>query len=337
MNHSRFSALIIMLFSLLFLNCESEIPASGSNDDPSETALPKLPSYTISNAFEDGSALTLDQLNEKDAWLCFKASNEKPDLKIIDVFAEHLNAKGFVPNEEDARSENPGLPYFSLLMQEIKKSSPLVLKRNLGAMIKSYQFWMDGFIKLKNEGDFKNRVIQVDRKNLLNVYQDSSFIDLELNCLLYHLEKSIAEGLALLNQEDKAAHYEGKAFSRKNTILKFMWDEESNNLHNYYVQGFIDSTYSWNMSAYPLYFDLLPKDKAAELFTNVMEQLSSPEVQSEMIRQPHELLMMLETNRKFGKGSLKNFNQNSFNLTEDQKGLSNLLRLYLRNHEKESN
>jgi alpha,alpha-trehalase len=53
----------------------------------------------------------------------------------------------------------------------------------------------------------------------------TDIIPVDLNCLLYHLEQTIAEAYELSNQLAKAADYSAKAAQRKQAIHKYCWNE----------------------------------------------------------------------------------------------------------------
>ena len=93
----------------------------------------------------------------------------------------------------------------------------------------------------------------------------TDIVPVDLNCLLYHLEQTIAEAYTLIKQPMLAKRFRETAERRAATILKYCWDSES--------QCFVDydfrtghSTGRLTLAAvFPLYVKIATTEQAAEI------------------------------------------------------------------------
>lgn len=72
--------------------------------------------------------------------------------------------------------------------------------------------------------DFSSRWFTDPSK--LSTIQTVNYIPVDLNCLLYKLEKTIVMGLKVSGKHAQARQYEKRAATRKAAILKYCWDKE---------------------------------------------------------------------------------------------------------------
>ncbi|MDB5121953.1 MAG: treA [Mucilaginibacter sp.] len=73
--------------------------------------------------------------------------------------------------------------------------------------------------------DFSTR--WMDTTGKLETIQTTFIIPVDLNCLLYHLELSVARSYQLKGDENKYRLYLTKALARKKAILKYSWSEKN--------------------------------------------------------------------------------------------------------------
>ena len=91
----------------------------------------------------------------------------------------------------------------------------------------------------------------------------ANILPVDLNCLLYFMEKQIAYGYSLKGDKESELQYAKKALKRKELIQKTFWDED--------VQFFMDyefrtksNTDEFTLAAvYPLFFNIATKEQAA--------------------------------------------------------------------------
>ncbi|MDE1190819.1 MAG: alpha,alpha-trehalase TreF [Arachidicoccus sp.] len=90
----------------------------------------------------------------------------------------------------------------------------------------------------------------------------TEIIPVDLNCLLWNLETTIASAYNILNEKDKQNHFEQKAFIRKNAIDKYLWDNE-NAIYKDYNFVLQEHTSSVHLAmAYPLFTGIATENKA---------------------------------------------------------------------------
>lgn len=61
--------------------------------------------------------------------------------------------------------------------------------------------------------------------------------EVDLNCLIWHLEKTLAKSSALMGLTDKAAYYNQRASNRKQNIDRYFWDEETGIYRDYHIKN----------------------------------------------------------------------------------------------------
>ncbi|MFT5617672.1 MAG: alpha,alpha-trehalase [Arenicella sp.] len=91
--------------------------------------------------------------------------------------------------------------------------------------------------------------------------ETTSLVPIDLNCLLYHLELTIAESYQHRNDGETYERYAVAADYRKNAILKYCWIEEEGFFIDY---SFVDQYHTGVQSLsglYPLYFDIATADQ----------------------------------------------------------------------------
>jgi alpha,alpha-trehalase len=90
----------------------------------------------------------------------------------------------------------------------------------------------------------------------------TEIIPVDLNCLLFHLEKILAEAYQLSGSHTKASDYLKLANQRKAAIKKYCWSEEKKFFFDY---DFIEQKQKECMtlaSAFPLFFEIASPDQA---------------------------------------------------------------------------
>lgn len=105
----------------------------------------------------------------------------------------------------------------------------------------------------------------------LETIRTTQIIPIDLNCLLYNLEKSIAAGWEIKGDQQKAAGYHDKALKRQRAMLQYCWSKES---HFFYDYNFVEQKQVGVKSlaaTFPLFFNLVNEEMAVGV-AKVLEQ-----------------------------------------------------------------
>jgi alpha,alpha-trehalase len=110
--------------------------------------------------------------------------------------------------------------------------------------------------------DFSSRWFS-DPQSLATI-RTTQLIPVDLNALLYHLERTIAEAARLEGNEEQAAEFEEKANQRKAAILRFCWDEERGYFYDYDLKKKEPSSIPTLAGMYPLFFNIADTAQAVQ-------------------------------------------------------------------------
>ncbi|GAB3173849.1 alpha,alpha-trehalase TreF [Telluribacter humicola] len=111
--------------------------------------------------------------------------------------------------------------------------------------------------------DFSSRWFR-DGKTFATI-QTTEILPVDLNCLMYHLEETLAEAYQLDAQAELSAQYRQKTEARKNAIQKYFWSAT----RSYYMDyDFVAQQYTTVYSlagTYPLFFKIADSRQAREV------------------------------------------------------------------------
>ncbi|MEL6560304.1 MAG: alpha,alpha-trehalase TreF [Bacteroidota bacterium] len=105
----------------------------------------------------------------------------------------------------------------------------------------------------------------------------TDLIPVDLNCLLYHMETTLAILNEISGDLDKASNYRDLAENRKEAILRYCWDEEKQFFTDY---NFVENSYSPKVTlagAFPLYFKICSLSQALAQSNVMIEKLLKPQ------------------------------------------------------------
>ncbi|GHA71547.1 alpha,alpha-trehalase TreF [Pontibacter akesuensis] len=109
--------------------------------------------------------------------------------------------------------------------------------------------------------DFSSRWF-ADAQNLSTIHT-TDIIPVDLNALLYHVERTLAEMAELEGNKAEAAKFEKLAKARRKALLKYNWSEEADFFYDYdFVKGATTNIPSL-AAVFPLYFCMAKKKQAA--------------------------------------------------------------------------
>ena len=109
-------------------------------------------------------------------------------------------------------------------------------------------------------------------KGKFNTTETADILPVDLNCLLYFLEKTIARAYTLNANSDEANKYAQKAEERKSALLKYFWNEENGFFQDYNFEKLAFTSELTLAGAFPLYFGLADENQAEQVKNVLMEK-----------------------------------------------------------------
>lgn len=111
--------------------------------------------------------------------------------------------------------------------------------------------------------DFSSRWFG-DGENLSTI-DTTNILPVDLNTLIWYMERKISKWNAKLGNDQKAREFELKAYQRKKSINKLMWSKSEGFFFDYHIVNH-KKTPAWSLaSVYPLYFELATKEQAIQI------------------------------------------------------------------------
>lgn len=118
--------------------------------------------------------------------------------------------------------------------------------------------------------DFSSRWLK-DKKDLATI-QTTAIIPVDLNCLLYHLEISIARGYFQINNTGMGDLYLGFAQKRKVAIMKYCWNKEQRFFFDYNFKEQKITKVRSLAAAFPLFFQICSSEQARLVRKTIMKE-----------------------------------------------------------------
>ncbi len=122
--------------------------------------------------------------------------------------------------------------------------------------------------------DFSSRWFK-DGKSFETIHT-TDIVPIDLNCLLYFLEKTIAEAYLLSKDGERSSHYLVLSDQRKAAINKYFWNEQSGFFFDY---DFREKKQKENMTLaamFPLFFEVASLDQAEAVRKILQESFLKP-------------------------------------------------------------
>lgn len=110
--------------------------------------------------------------------------------------------------------------------------------------------------------DFSTRWMETGK---LSTIQTTFIIPVDLNCLLYHLEITIAKSYKLQGNTAISQTYINKALARKKAILKYSWNEKTGWFMDYNWKDMQQTTSETLAGVYPLDFSIATPAQATKV------------------------------------------------------------------------
>ena len=122
--------------------------------------------------------------------------------------------------------------------------------------------------------DYSSRWLE-DEKTLSTI-RTTEIIPVDLNALLYQLEKTISDGFASEGKGEQAEHYIQLATKRKIAIDTYCWNEEEAFYADYIFTKKEKSPTLSAATLYPLFVEISTAEKASRVAKTVQERLLAP-------------------------------------------------------------
>jgi alpha,alpha-trehalase len=122
--------------------------------------------------------------------------------------------------------------------------------------------------------DFSTR--WMDTTGKLETIKTTFIIPVDLNCLLYHLELSIAKSYQLQGNADKQHLYLNKAALRKKAILKYSWSEKNGWFMDYNWKEKRATPVQTLAGVFALEFKIADVKQAAKVASNIKSKFLKP-------------------------------------------------------------
>lgn len=132
------------------------------------------------------------------------------------------------------------------------------------------QVYLDLRASAESGWDFSSRWLADERH--LHTIHTTDIVPVDLNCLLHHLEQTIAEAYDILKQPLLAKRYHRKAAARAEAIQKYCWSEE---LQFFVDYDFVLNTQKTNLTlagVFPLYVGIASPAQAAAVAATLKQK-----------------------------------------------------------------
>jgi len=104
----------------------------------------------------------------------------------------------------------------------------------------------------------------------------SDIVPVDLNCLLFHLEQTIAEAHELNGNTDLSGKYQSLANNRKGAIQKYLWNKDPGFYFDFDIQQNIQKRSLSLAGAFPLFVKIAKEKEAALVGTVIREKFLRP-------------------------------------------------------------
>lgn len=108
--------------------------------------------------------------------------------------------------------------------------------------------------------DFSSRWLEDEMR--LDTIRTTDLVPLDLNCLLLHLEQTLAEIYNRVNEKNKAENFHSKYFNRNEAIHKYLWSEADRMFADYDVVKSGSTAIATAAMTFPLFVGIAAKEQA---------------------------------------------------------------------------
>lgn len=122
--------------------------------------------------------------------------------------------------------------------------------------------------------DFSSR--WMDNPNQLGTLRTTSILPVDLNALMYKMEKMISLASKAAGDDAKAAQYDGFANARQKGIEKYLWNDKEGWYADYDLKSHKVRNQLTAAALFPLYVNAAAKDRASKVATATQAHLLQP-------------------------------------------------------------
>ncbi|HHG9062743.1 TPA: alpha,alpha-trehalase [Citrobacter freundii] len=122
--------------------------------------------------------------------------------------------------------------------------------------------------------DFSSR--WMDNPNQLGTLRTTSIVPVDLNALMYKMEKMIALASKAAGDDAKAAQYDGFANARQKGIEKYLWNDKEGWYADYDLKNHKVRNQLTAAALFPLYVNAAAKDRASKVAAATQAHLLQP-------------------------------------------------------------
>ncbi len=122
--------------------------------------------------------------------------------------------------------------------------------------------------------DFSSRWLR-DGKSLTSIHT-TDIIPVDLNCLMYELEMTLAQAYSLMEDQQHSQSFKNLAEKRKKAILQYFWNQEDGFFHDY---DFVEEKQTPIVSlaaVYPLFFNIASSEQAQKVAHRLRDDFLQP-------------------------------------------------------------
>ena len=98
----------------------------------------------------------------------------------------------------------------------------------------------------------------------------------DLNCLLWNLENTLAKSSRLQNLQEQANYFTQRASNRKKAINQYFWDDNALAFKDYHLQKEAQTSSEHIATLYPLFLELASEEQAKFVAKNISEKFLYP-------------------------------------------------------------
>ncbi len=122
--------------------------------------------------------------------------------------------------------------------------------------------------------DFSSRWFK--EKNNFSSIHTTDILPVDLNCLLYHLEKTLAKATQLKGDASRSAYFEERSTRRAKAIIDYCWNSEENFFFDFDFKQQLYKPHYTLAALFPLYFSIATTDQAKQVATIVQTKFLKP-------------------------------------------------------------
>ncbi|PUB32972.1 alpha,alpha-trehalase [Elizabethkingia sp. YR214] len=118
--------------------------------------------------------------------------------------------------------------------------------------------------------DFSSRWFEDEAT--IQTIETLNLAEVDLNCLLWHLEKTLVKSSELMGMNDKAEYYVQRAEKRKQCIDLYFWDENAGIYRDYHIKKHRKTSSEHIATLYPLFLGLANEKQAKAVSKIITEK-----------------------------------------------------------------